>query len=56
MISFLLIVNQRGQTRIRKYYPNAGADDVQYEKDIIRKCLCREDHMVCIIYNLLPSY
>ena len=48
MINFLLVVNKRGQPRIRKYY-ECVAKTMPQETEIVKKCLLREDNQVCCI-------
>ncbi|XP_019631021.1 PREDICTED: AP-4 complex subunit sigma-like [Branchiostoma belcheri] len=43
MLKFILLVNKQGQTRLAQYYEHPEQDRVSIERDIIRKCLARED-------------
>merc|ERR1719517_355423 len=44
MISFLLMVNKQGQTRLSKYYEWLPMEErVALESEIIRKCLSRTE-------------
>lgn len=45
MINFVLLVNKRGQPRIRKYY-NSSVHEVQFEPELIKRCVLRDERLV----------
>jgi len=45
MIKFFLLVTNRGQPRIRKYYDYPD-EEIQFETELIKKCLTRNEHLV----------
>jgi len=45
MIKFFLLVTNQGQPRIRKYYDYPD-EEIQFETELIKKCLTRNEHLV----------
>jgi len=45
MIKFFLSVTNQGQPRIRKYYDYPD-EELQFETELIKKCLTRSEHLV----------
>jgi AP-4 complex subunit sigma-1 len=52
MISFLILVNKQGQTRLAKYFGETLSTDEKraLEGEIVRKCLARTDKQ-CSFYE-----
>jgi len=48
MIKFFLLVTVQGQPRIRKYY-GYPEEEMQFETELIKKCLTRNEHLVRMI-------
>ena len=51
MIKFFLLVTNQGQPRIRKYYGYPD-EELQFETDLIKKCLTRNEHLVGLLHWL----